>query len=478
MFYYISVAQAKLGRVMLLQKSADRITNVDDTFGKGIAVEYVGDNLPFGVVYDSVNNSVRAASVEERKRASMKRLYAGIGLLGKVWTKDDFDIDTFVKKTGDTMTGDLVFTNGATVKLPHGTGTNIYLGNGNTATVGKTNGQDLIIAEGADKNIIKGPLDVSGMINAQGGLNVGGSLTVQDLNVKGKLVFDGSFGVTDLDVTGELNLSGGITTAGTIEITNSIPLKIPYNSGIYIYLSNGAMCKMGRTIGQGIILAEDVDKSMIKSPLQVDGSINCQGIISNGRITGNQLESTGNLTVNGTASVSNSLTAGSITSNGKLTANSISCNGVLNVSGNITGGSSITARSIECNGGISASSINCTGTLTAGQLRLNGNLNVNGNINATGDVTGMSDRRIKKDIVKIDDYWNVINNINGYKYKLKKDNSDHVGLISQEVETVLPAAVSENSRGYKSIAYGNLAGVFVEALKDVYKRLEKLEGDV
>ena len=42
----------------------------------------------------------------------------------------------------------------------------------------------------------------------------------------------------------------------------------------------------------------------------------------------------------------------------------------------------------------------------------------------------------------------------------------HLGLIAQEVETVVPEVVDTSDDGYKSINYDNLTGLLVEAIKD------------
>ena len=76
------------------------------------------------------------------------------------------------------------------------------------------------------------------------------------------------------------------------------------------------------------------------------------------------------------------------------------------------------------------------------------------------------------------------------------DYGTQLGLVAQEVETRFPELVRDNSDGYKSISYGKLSAVLVEAVKeqqemidqqqemilmqhslmeDLYKRLEILE---
>ncbi len=51
---------------------------------------------------------------------------------------------------------------------------------------------------------------------------------------------------------------------------------------------------------------------------------------------------------------------------------------------------------------------------------------------------------------------------------LPKDKQ--IGLIAQEVEKVFPELVSTDSEGYKSIAYGKLTAVLIEAIKELQQQ--------
>lgn len=96
-------------------------------------------------------------------------------------------------------------------------------------------------------------------------------------------------------------------------------------------------------------------------------------------------------------------------------------------------------------------------------------------ITSSGNVTAYSDIRLKKDLVPLKDSLNKIKQLTGYLYTKKQDNSKQVGLIAQEVEKVLPEAVKLDEDGYLSLAYGNLAALFVEAIKDLDDRIQSLE---
>ena len=94
-----------------------------------------------------------------------------------------------------------------------------------------------------------------------------------------------------------------------------------------------------------------------------------------------------------------------------------------------------------------------------------------GDILAGGNVTAYSDIRHKKDLIKLNNALEKVEKLNGYTYTSKRDDKRYTGLIAQEVLEVLPEAVNEEEDGY-SLAYGNMAGLFVEALKEMKSQLD------
>ena len=98
-----------------------------------------------------------------------------------------------------------------------------------------------------------------------------------------------------------------------------------------------------------------------------------------------------------------------------------------------------------------------------------------GSLYCVGNVTAYSDIRHKTDIVKLDDCLEKVEKLNGYTYTRKNDGKRYTGLIAQEVLEVLPEAVSTDEKGEYALAYGNLAGLFVEAMKEMKSRIDALE---
>ena len=66
--------------------------------------------------------------------------------------------------------------------------------------------------------------------------------------------------------------------------------------------------------------------------------------------------------------------------------------------------------------------------------------------------------------------------MNGVYYDwIDNHNTGSVGVIAQEMEKILPEVVSTNDRGLKTVSYGNIVGVLIEAIKEQQVRIEELE---
>lgn len=92
-----------------------------------------------------------------------------------------------------------------------------------------------------------------------------------------------------------------------------------------------------------------------------------------------------------------------------------------------------------------------------------------GAVFADGDVTAFSDRRLKTDILVIENALEKVSKISGITYRRvdKDDTTRHAGVIAQEVEEVLPEVVTETDNGMKAVAYGNMVGLLIEAIKEL-----------
>jgi hypothetical protein len=97
-------------------------------------------------------------------------------------------------------------------------------------------------------------------------------------------------------------------------------------------------------------------------------------------------------------------------------------------------------------------------------------LHVSGNILATGNITAYSDERLKSDIETLD--GSKVYEMRGVSYI--KDGQASSGVIAQELQKVAPELVSESGE-YLSVAYGNLVGYLIEAVKELKAEIEELK---
>ena len=94
------------------------------------------------------------------------------------------------------------------------------------------------------------------------------------------------------------------------------------------------------------------------------------------------------------------------------------------------------------------------------------------------DVTAFSDVILKDNIDTIDNALDRVKGMRGVFFD-RKDNKQQrqTGVIAQEVEPFLPEVVREtkDEKKIKSVAYGNMVGVLIEAIKELNAKIEELQ---
>jgi len=93
----------------------------------------------------------------------------------------------------------------------------------------------------------------------------------------------------------------------------------------------------------------------------------------------------------------------------------------------------------------------------------------------------LSDVKLKKEINTLEDALDKVMNLRGVTYKWDLDNpdvagqteSEQIGVIAQEVEALYPELIKETQNGYKSVAYGNLSAVLIEAIKEQQSMIDQ-----
>ena len=84
-----------------------------------------------------------------------------------------------------------------------------------------------------------------------------------------------------------------------------------------------------------------------------------------------------------------------------------------------------------------------------------------------------SDARLKSEVETIAGALAIVSALRGVRFTM--DGSRQIGVIAQEVEAVLPEVVRDNEAGQLSVAYGNITGLLIEAVKELTARVAALE---
>lgn len=87
-----------------------------------------------------------------------------------------------------------------------------------------------------------------------------------------------------------------------------------------------------------------------------------------------------------------------------------------------------------------------------------------------------SDKNLKKDIMPIENSLDKINNLNGVSFKWRENDQSSIGFIAQDVEKIIPELVNTDKvSGTKSVQYGNITALTVEAIKEQQKEISSLK---
>jgi len=117
-------------------------------------------------------------------------------------------------------------------------------------------------------------------------------------------------------------------------------------------------------------------------------------------------------------------------------------------------------------------------TYFGGNVTCQNNLSILGTLFTRGNIASTSDKTLKTDLVIIGDPIDKISKLTGYTYRRLDTNLIETGLIAQNVLEIMPELVNKDTQDLLTISYGNMAGLFVEAIKALNEKIEKLETDV
>jgi len=252
-----------------------------------------------------------------------------------------------------------------------------------------------------------------------------------------------------LDVDGNVDISGFVTLHADLDLQDNDKLKIGSSNDLQIY--HDGSNSFIKDAGTGRL-------SIVTSELQLTNAADSEVMIKATQDDAVELYYNGGLKL-------------------ATTSGGISVTGSVYASGNI--------------GLDSTDFISFTGN-TRMDVTINGSnefrFESDGDFHADGDViafsTTVSDERLKTDIEKIENATDKVSQLNGYTFTYKADGKKSAGVIAQEVEKVLPSAVSEKELplktddgvAYKTVQYDQIIGLLIESIKELKQEINELKG--
>jgi len=106
-------------------------------------------------------------------------------------------------------------------------------------------------------------------------------------------------------------------------------------------------------------------------------------------------------------------------------------------------------------------------------------------VSATADIVAYasSDRRLKDNILPIENPLQKINSIGGYSFDWNAEKQ-HIykgkdyGVIAQEIEEILPELVDTRESGYKAVKYDKLVSLLIEGIKELSQEVNELKQQI
>lgn len=97
-----------------------------------------------------------------------------------------------------------------------------------------------------------------------------------------------------------------------------------------------------------------------------------------------------------------------------------------------------------------------------------------------GALSQNSDIRLKENVEVITDALAKTCSLRGIVYDRKDGGGRLTGVVAQEVQAVLPeaVAVAEDELQTLSVAYGNMVGLLIEAIKELKPEVDTLKTEV
>jgi hypothetical protein len=367
-----------------------------------------------------------------------------------------------------------------------------------------------------------GALTVQGGASIRGNLHVGGEIVAQKLTVElttvtttivvtddiietentttsfspstGALIVAGGVGIGDniyiantatigknLNVTNTATIGGGLSVGGVVTFTGGLNIGSTTTVGGSIIPTATELYDLGtpdlrfRTL---YISSATIDFGSVTLSATPAGQIEIDNLLSTGSSIFGVVTAT-------------DFTAGSVTVDGALTVNGGTTFAVVTATSLTVTGPQRINSTLRVVGRTTLGVTTCTSffvqNATVGQ-----NFLVNGAIYSKGNITAYygspSDKRFKENVQNIENALAKVKEINGVTFDWTQEFLDSekeksgfnlrkhdLGVIAQDVEAVAPEVVDTREDGFKFVKYEKLAGLLIEAIKELDTKLEDIK---
>jgi len=105
-------------------------------------------------------------------------------------------------------------------------------------------------------------------------------------------------------------------------------------------------------------------------------------------------------------------------------------------------------------------------------------------LETSGDVIafGSSDRGLKDDIKPIENPLEKMEKIGGYTFVWNGKQSTYkgkdIGVVAQEIQSVLPEIVATRANGYLGVKYEKIVPLLIESIKENTKQIKELKQEI
>jgi hypothetical protein len=241
----------------------------------------------------------------------------------------------------------------------------------------------------------------------------------------------------------------------------------------------------GLNVGSGQLQVTGGNVSTSGNVSGVNGSFSGTLGVTGAATLSSTLAVTGSATFSSTMSVTGAVTASTApTVGGHLTNKTyVDAQDALKLNltgGTLTGNLSIVNSTTEMTLTLGSSGGYYYGNATTAGFKNSGGTNrvswniSTGDFTAAGNVTAYSDARLKENIETISNALDLVSRMRGVFYDRIDTGEAGIGVIAQEMEEVIPEVVIPHD-GVLTVAYGNLVGVLIEAVKELSAKVDALE---